>query len=206
MSRIKVRCKLRLYNEALVAAKERSGLTVREICDRIGKKSLSWFFDLQRFRVSKNIDMDAVMRLSVLLGVPVDEILPEDLIGQVICTDFTHTAEVDSKALLNAVGNREARNLLPDPSEELELEDLRRILDRALSDTRLGCRYNTRDRHIIRRYFGLGCKQEDVKQIAKDFGLSISNVNMRINITLSQIRRYGHLVGLTRDLMESDGS
>jgi hypothetical protein len=95
--------------------------------------------------------------------------------------------------LLKLIGRVE-RPLLENPGEQL-LEDAdeqakRAVIRRALD----GLRLTARDRRIIESYFGIGCEQRTLTQLASEQNVCLQFVQNRLNRAL-QLLRGGKLAG-----------
>lgn len=137
-TRVNIRATLRIQNLEMIAARERLGLTIQEVCKR-ARTTPSTFCDLQRFKFSggkikKETLREHVDRIAIVLGIPSDVIMPSELEDVEIESRAVMDRSVDVEALLLWSGNR--RMLTASPEDIAEGNEAVEILNAAIAKLR----------------------------------------------------------------------
>jgi transcriptional regulator with XRE-family HTH domain len=155
---------LRLRNDAAVSARERLGLSQVELAARAGVKQQHVSgLETLRFR---SCPLQALERLSAVLGVAMDVLIPPTLMGQTVASRFEMVKTVDPGRML---GFSAGPKLLEAPMEREEMET---AMDKMLGEL------EPRERDIIERRFGIGQVggEQTLEEIGKRYGLTKERV------------------------------
>jgi transcriptional regulator with XRE-family HTH domain len=155
---VKVRATLTLRNEAMLAARERLGLSQAVLAEMAGVS----LYDIGKFehfdyRVDSELYMvdrlaQRAARIAGVLELDVDDVLPPDLRGKAVVHKHVRQVEVEPGLLLSGVGESSARAALPDGGlgDSWDLPPL----GSALGDALRSLPWNQRE--VLRLRFGLG--------------------------------------------------
>jgi DNA-directed RNA polymerase sigma subunit (sigma70/sigma32) len=186
-----------IRNEALLAARQRLKLTQPAAAERCGVTK-SAFRRIEKLDFSQRNIMEVADKIALGLGVPVDDFMPDELIGQVVESKQVRTTQVDADALLAMHARTEQRLILPAPGD---LESSGRADPGELAE-RLSAVLDTltwRQREIVKRRFGIGCVEETLDEVGARFRLTRESIRSICNKALRKLEhpvRAGKLVSL----------
>lgn len=147
---MRIRATTRLRNDHMIAARKRLGWSQADLAGN-AIVSITWvqqFEALQYHRdaVRRN---EAALAIADVLGIPVEQVAPEALAGKILPSTLTVVRNVDSEALLAAVGARETRLALPAPGARLEWQEAAEAIKAAMKTL------SFREREVLNLRFGL---------------------------------------------------
>lgn len=120
---MEVRATLRLRNNKMIVARQAKGLSQKRLAEKagvgVGNVQL-----LERFRYPKSYNEDVVERLAIVLELELEDISPKELAGKNIPADFVQIGEVPNAAILESAERYQSRYILPDPSNEAEVDEM----------------------------------------------------------------------------------
>ena len=146
-----IRATVKLRNDAMISARERLGLNQHKAAEAAGVSMGTWIalekLDFSHYSVAYLEEVS--FKVAVFLTVPVEEVLPEELIGSNLGKPISQTRQVDPQILLETVGRRDKHCILPDPADECEQEEKEKAIQKALKTL------SHREREVINLRFGL---------------------------------------------------
>lgn len=171
MSELRLRATTVLRNDAMLLARERLCLSQPEAASQ-AMVGLWSYVRLEKLDYPKRFDGEKILRIATVLGVPVDEIMPESLAGIEVLNKQVRCGVVETRALLDYKG-RQSRYILPSPSDTSSHSDER------VEEIEKGLRTLTcREREIIKMRYGIGGEGPiySLEEIAKIFCVTSERV------------------------------
>jgi RNA polymerase sigma factor (sigma-70 family) len=132
---MRTRAILRLKHDAVLSAREKLGMSQKQLAAEIGV-SLRYIQELETLRFadwSSPYRFGIAEKIAFFLGLPVEQVLPPELVGKGLQTVFTRVADVDMARLLEVHDIQEQRLSLPSPEEVVEQNDMGEVLKRWLN-------------------------------------------------------------------------
>ena len=130
---MKVRATLRVRNDAMISARKRLGMSQKQ-CSAMAEVSMTFVQNLEKFDYSypktPAIFNRHAANVADLLGLEIDEVIDEELIGRSMIHEVSAVSEI---GLLQLTERLEARALLPNPEDALFAEEEAQIVRAALA-------------------------------------------------------------------------
>lgn len=188
---MKVRATLRLRNEALIAARERLGLSQKAAADRCGVNLTTYggaeAFDLRKVKDGRRkLSVETAMRkaeqIARGMGVDISDVVSAEFFDTPPRVQFSVVAEMTPKAILAAGGRFESRNALPATALS-DADEQRRYLERALQGR------TERERMVVTLLYGLDGKgSRTLDEVGKTLRCSRERVRQLEARALRKIR------------------
>jgi RNA polymerase sigma factor (sigma-70 family) len=171
----------------MIAARERLGLSQRALAEQSGV-SMGFIMRCEKLTYPKAEFSEKLSILARFLGIPEDDIIPIDLVGETIRTKYIQRLNINAERLLETKAAFDDRNILPAPVDDLgELEvlnNVREVLPKILQTLTF------REREILKLRFGIG--QEfayTLEEVARIFKVTRERVKM---VEAKAIRKLQH--------------
>ena len=164
---MRLRATLLLRNEAMIAARERLGLSQ----SALGKRAnvpIGFIMRCEKLDYPKRAYEEKVIVLATFLKISVDDIVPTELVGETIRNRYIQKIQISPEHLLEYRDTFHSRNILPAVDIELsEAESLNRVMD-VLSG--LLQTLSHREREILKLRFGLdGEEAHTLEEVGRIF-------------------------------------
>ena len=148
---------MRLKNDHIVKARQRLGLTQKKLAEIAGISIVN-VNELENLKTKRyKSSYSSVLKISCVLGIPPDEVLPPELAGKEIQTKFEQVKDIEVDALLLYGQQRIVEQVLPSPAEIVEQEDLTDyfmdILKKKL------CFLTSGEKDVVTKMYGLDGKK-----------------------------------------------
>ena len=149
---MEIRAELKLRNGAIVRARKERGWNQRKLAAE-SNTSVYNIMLVERMQFRRKSVREAAVRVSVVLGLELEAVLPVDMEEDVL-SDITMTKEVDTAALLAYSTRLQGRMILPAPDETDDANSLSEVLTSVLSalpqrsQDILMMRFGIKDGHI----------------------------------------------------------
>lgn len=159
---MRLRATVRIRNNALLLAREKKGLCQRALAELAGVP-MTTVARLEKLDYSGRYDMAYAEKISVVLGISIDEVFPTELEGMRLQSDTRKDKDIEIGYLIETV--RDERLILTnDPSHE-DAVDSADFVTKAME------MYPTKfieDLDIVKDYYGVeGREAKSIKEIAK---------------------------------------
>lgn len=162
MANIQLRATLRLHNNEMITARQKLGLTMAQLADKSGVR-LETLYELQRLDFS-GASEDKACRIAAVLGIPVDKVLPDGVLGEKLESRHERVFDADVKALIESAPDRFT---LPAPEDVADSAELKERVGKVLKSL------TYREREIIKMRFGLdGSGEMTVDECGRVFNVS----------------------------------
>jgi len=163
---MRLRATIQVRNDHMLKARERLGLTQADVAGIAGV-SISLIGCLERLQFPSTYRYEEALLIADALHVPVESVLPEEMVGWQGKTKFAYTEEVPIKKLLDYENRTTTHYLLESPDVAIEKsDDLARLklLIKTLS---------YREREIIKLRYGLdGEFSYTLEEVGRIFGVT----------------------------------
>lgn len=188
---MRVRATLRLRNDILISARERMGLSQAQAAKKCGVPFHTYMgaekFDIRatkrsRYRLSIETAIAHAKKIAKAMGVDESDVVSEEFFEAPPAVEFSLTAEMPARAILEAGGRFAGRNTLP-ASCISDADEAKAFLANTLK---------TRDpkvREALSLAFGLdGNREHTYNEIGKIFKCSRERVHQLVQRGLREIR------------------
>tara|TARA_Y100000310_G_C20538430_1_gene742028 strand:- start:427 stop:990 length:564 start_codon:yes stop_codon:yes gene_type:complete len=141
---MRVRAKLTIRNEAMIAARQRLGLSQLALAEKIGQRGVWLIMQLEQFKYPHRYNQTLIFKIACILGIQPEDVMPEELTGHKVNSQIVGFSELNPKQLIE-VGQLP---VLPKPYPS----------DQEFTKTQIGQVLKTlpwREQEIIRLRYGL---------------------------------------------------
>jgi RNA polymerase sigma factor (sigma-70 family) len=146
---MRIRAKLTLRNDAMIAAREQLGLTQRQLGELVGvSQAYIASVEAMDYGSPRLATTDIVAEIADALGLMSEQVMPPELLGSVVPSRHVRVAEIEPSRLIQ--GLSESMKYLPQPSDAMEAAELQDRVKKVL-DT-----LTYREREIIKLRYGIG--------------------------------------------------
>ena len=145
---MRVRAKLTLRNAKMLAAREQMGLSQADLA-RLSGVRIDRVAKMERFDFAHKSALQDAEEVAIILGIPRCDILPDELLGQVVASSHIRFVDMDPRRLEHL-----ASRALPPPQDSVDAADLAEYSRRVIRDALKTLRYT--EREIIKLRYGLG--------------------------------------------------
>jgi len=167
--KLAVQATVRLRNAAMLAARKHHGFSQVRLAKAVGT-SIEGIRRLESFNYSNPRDAAYVEEIAQVLGLQCFEIMPDDLRGQHIQSNFIATREVEASKLLDLQGRCEQRLLVEGPEEAFDVKERSAAVKKALSHL------SFREREIIKARYGIDQPACTRREVGKRFNVTRTRV------------------------------
>jgi RNA polymerase sigma factor (sigma-70 family) len=193
---MRIRAKLTLRNDKMLAARATLGINQAQLAD-IAKVPTTTVQELESLKYTTPDFGQRIKRVADALDLPVSDVAPPELHGQVIESTISRTTDIELRQLQNY------RCLaLPTPVEEVDAEDLRTVAKRKIDAVLKTLSY--REREVIKLRYDLGGDGftytiDEVAHIFKVTRERIRQLEMKAIAKMQRPFRAAMLVGVASD-------
>jgi len=148
---VDIRAITRLRNDAMISARERLGKSQRAAAAEAGVALERWV-DLEKLNYagcSSAYLEEIAVAIAVYLGLAVDEIAPDEVLGLNLTSTVVQTRTVSTQVLLEATTSRDRRLCLPDPIITVERAETVKAIKTVLKTL------SFREREVLTLRYGL---------------------------------------------------
>lgn len=188
---MRLKASLKIRNDTMVSARKKRHLSQRALAELAGVPAHS-IMRLESLDFSSSQVIERAMKVAIVLRIPVDEIVPEDMVGMKIVTDRQEVKEIPTDLLIQTT--KEQRLMLPcfekvvDMQEEVAVALHATHIDNVEADRKNPHAKFSRDIDILKRYYGLdGKTPETMDEIAKKIHLHRAQIAMIIHRTEQKV-------------------
>ena len=181
---MKLRAKLSIRNEHMIAAREKIGLSQFDAADVSGISHAN-YQRIERLDYGHGDASQHATMIAGALGLPVEQVMPESFAGRIL--DANKVAIVDCPDLNLIAASEQVRKALPSPSDLAELSEKKVIVGKVLKTLTF------REREIIRLRYGIGADGEShpmatYEEIGKQFKVTRERVRQVENRALRKLQ------------------
>lgn len=146
--KLRLRATTYIRNDYMLSARKKKNLSQRKLSELsgVGQQCIS---NLERLKYPVNYPLEKIAKISIVLEIPPEQIMPEVMAGWSGQTKFSVTKKVQINRLLEYKEYQEKHYLLPSPVEIIENKDKMAKIN-LLLDT-----LSYREREIIKLRYGL---------------------------------------------------
>ena len=183
---MKLRASIRIRNAAMIKWRRKKGFNQREASAFCGLPMTTWM-RLETLDYPKRYPVDRLIEMACITGIPIDEIMPEELQGQNLGKTLSQEVDATNAQMLALAGSQDRyfeRSLLSAPDEVAEQNDTVRSICEAVQ-----C-LPDQERLVMSARFGLGgVKQQSRAEVAKALGVSRGRVSQCTRAAIQEIQR-----------------
>jgi RNA polymerase sigma factor (sigma-70 family) len=169
---MRLRATLKLRNEAMLAARERFGLTQKALSE-LSDVGLAEIGQMERLDYRMPRCAEKASRVAGVLELDVEQVVPEQYASKRLWADIHVVREIDAGLLLTVSEDAARMRLLPAPSNDVELRDLKAAIESILSTL------SWREGEIIKLRYGLCGEQAH----------TLSEVGQIVRLTRERVRQ-----------------
>lgn len=147
---MRLRAKRTVRNDCMIVARKAKGLSQSRLVIACGS-TLRNIMQLERLDYSMAEAEETAIRVSLFLGIPVEQVMPLEAAGRNLCQDLVLVRDVDASRVLDSSGV--ASRLLPSTIDVVVENERRKMTRRGLRSAIHTLAY--REREVLKLRFGL---------------------------------------------------
>ena len=184
---MRIRATLTLRNEAIIAARERAGVSQKDVAMAIGV-SIETYARVEKLDFSTPAPVNAAKLAAEFFQLDEPEVIPDALIGEKVQNKMRRVATIDAQRLLASPIARPERYILPSPETAAMETEASEIIDDAMEAL------TWRQRQVVDLRYGLhGKEAHTFLEIGQEFKITQERVRQIELRALGKLQNPSHL-------------
>jgi RNA polymerase sigma factor (sigma-70 family) len=153
MAKLRLRAKIYIRNDEMIAAREAKGWNQLDLADVSGV-SVYWIRNLESLQYLPSLREETVVDLAAALEIPPSQIAPPDLMGEKMVSKYVFKEDVSTEKLKAFAAANTKRLIMPSGEEIVEKEEMGQEIKKELAKV-IG-KLTFREQEVLKLRYGLG--------------------------------------------------